>query len=172
MTAKKFRDGIAEKIRDQIFGATDGTISTLAVVAGVSGANVSNFIILIAGASAMLAEAISMGFSSYISTKVKEDILVARRGRSDGEKPVSEGITFWLATLGGGFVPIIPFLLPIRAHLIVSVILSMVFLFSIGAYAGKATGTPWLKKGLQTAAIGLVAAAITYAVGYGFSLIK
>ncbi len=172
MTTKNFKDGVAEKIRDQIFGATDGTISTLAVVAGVSGADVSNFIVLIAGASAMLAEAISMGFSSYISTKVKRDILSAKKRRLDGETPSSEGVLFWLFTMFGGFIPIIPFLLPIDSPLVISVVLSMTFLFAIGAYAGRATRTPWLKKGLQTAAIGLVAAAITYAVGYGFSLVK
>ena len=169
---KKFNDRIAEVIRDQIFGATDGTISTLAVVAGVSGANVSNFIILIAGASAMLAEAISMGFSSYISSKVRKDILAAKR-KFDGEKPFSEGVMFWLATMGGGFVSIIPFLFPALQHpLWFSIMLSMIFLFAIGAHAGNITKTPWLKKGLQTAAIGLVASVITYAVGYGFSLIK
>ncbi len=170
--AEKFRDGIAERLRDQIFGATDGTISTLAVVAGVSGADVSNFIVLIAGASAMLAEAISMGFSSYISMKVKKEILEERKNKYDGERPLSEAVTFWLATLGGGFIPVIPFLLPIGSPLVVSVVLSMIFLFSIGAYAGNATRTPWLKKGLQTAAIGFVAAAITYVVGYAFTLIK
>jgi VIT1/CCC1 family predicted Fe2+/Mn2+ transporter len=154
----------AERMRDQIFGATDGAISTLAVLAGVYGATTDNFIILIAGISAMLAEAVSMGFSSYSGAKIREE-LSGRRVH----KPVAEGITFWLATMGGGFVPLLPFLIPQISHLAISIIFTMVFLFAVGANAARTAGNHAVMTGLRTAAIGLIAAAITYAVGYGFS---
>ncbi|MEM2874206.1 MAG: VIT1/CCC1 transporter family protein [Candidatus Nanoarchaeia archaeon] len=75
---KTFSKGLfgfkTEVLSEQIFGATDGVISTLAVIAGVAGATANNFIILVAGASAMLAEAISMGFSSYLGAKFREEL--------------------------------------------------------------------------------------------------
>lgn len=155
-----------EQIRDQIFGATDGTISTLAVIAGVAGATSGNFIVLVAGASAMLAEAISMGFSSYSAAKTKEAIT----GRKKQRSPIIEGVEFWLATMGGGFVPIIPFLfISSGLNLILSVVLSTIFLFAIGANAARLVGNGVLWTGFRTAIIGLIAAAITYAVGTGFA---
>jgi|GEM_PF-6335042 len=155
----------AERIRDQIFGATDGTISTLAVIAGVAGATANPFIVLVAGASAMLAEAISMGFSSYSAAKTKEAITKTKKQRS----PIIEGVEFWLATMGGGFVPLVPFLTPIQSSLAWSVALSTIFLFAIGANAARVGGNGIVWTGLRTAVIGLIAAGITYAVGIGFA---
>jgi VIT1/CCC1 family predicted Fe2+/Mn2+ transporter len=171
--SKKLLGIKAERIRDQIFGATDGTISTLAVIAGVAGATANPFIILVAGASAMLAEAISMGFSSYSAAKTKEAIT----GRKIARSPVIEGVEFWLATMGGGFVPLLPFLfLASQSNLVFSVILSAIFLFAIGTNAARMAqqGISIPKcclTGLRTAVIGLIAAAITYAVGLGFAAI-
>lgn len=156
----------AERLRDEIFGATDGTISTLAVIAGVYGATANNFIILVAGFSAMLAEAVSMGFSSYSGALLREKV-----SKKKVHKPVSEGILFWLATMGGGFVPLIPFLTPHIAHLAASVVFSTLFLFAVGAYAAKSVGNDVIMTGARTAAIGLIAAIITYYVGTLFARI-
>jgi len=162
--SKKLLGAKAERLRDEIFGATDGTISTLAVIAGVAGATSNNLIILIAGFSAMLAEAISMGFSSYSGALIREEIT-----KKKVHKPLSEGIVFWLATMGGGFIPLVPFLTPHIAHLAASIIFSVIFLFAVGAYAAKSVGNNVLMTGIRTAAIGLIAAIITYYVGVGFA---
>ncbi len=155
-----------ERLRDEIFGATDGTISTLAVIAGVYGATNNNLLILVAGFSAMLAEAISMGFSSYSGAKFREEVT-----KKKVHKPLSEGIVFWLATMGGGFIPLVPFLTPHIAHLAASIIFSTIFLFAVGAYAAKSVGNNIMLTGIRTAAIGLIAAIITYYVGVGFAQI-
>jgi VIT1/CCC1 family predicted Fe2+/Mn2+ transporter len=156
----------AERLRDEIFGATDGTISTLAVIAGVYGATNNNFLILVAGFSAMLAEAISMGFSSYSGALIREDIT-----KKKVHRPLSEGVVFWLATMGGGFIPIVPFLIPQISHIAASIIFSTLFLFAVGAYAAKSIGNNVIMTGARTAAIGLIAAIITYYVGVGFAQI-
>ena len=64
----------AEKLRDFILGAMDGIISTVGVVSGVSGATSNTIIVFVAGAAAALAEAVSMLFSSYISSKAEKDV--------------------------------------------------------------------------------------------------
>ncbi len=162
---------IAETIRDAIFGALDGNISTLAVVAGVSGATSNNFIVLVAGASAMLAEALSMGFSSFLSTKVKKDITRLYKKRSD-EKPLKDAILFWIATMGGGIVPIMPFFFRELANpLLFSVAGSAVFLFLVGGLVSKITKRNFFVSGLEAMATGIIASVITYYVGYGFSLL-
>lgn len=162
----------AEAISAKVFGSMDGTISTLAVIAGVAGATTNNFIILIAGVAAMLAEAISMGFSSYSSARVRERIL--KHQRKIVKRNMTEGATFWLATMGGGAIPIIPFLFDFGdalSGLKIAVVLSAVFLFTIGFYAGRFTKRNPVKEGLLNATIGLIAATATYAVGYGISLL-
>jgi len=169
---KRNRD-LAKKVGAEVFGAMDGTISTLAVIAGVAGAGTGNFIVLVAGAAAMLAEAISMGFSSYSSSRVRERILGHKKGA--GKASAKEGVLFWLVTMGGGAIPLLPFILPLRldgiSGLWLSVLFSVLFLFAIGFYSGKITKrSPW-KEGIFNAFVGMVAAAATYVVGYGISLL-
>jgi VIT1/CCC1 family predicted Fe2+/Mn2+ transporter len=153
-----------ERLRDEIFGATDGTISTLAVIAGVYGATANNFLIIIVGLSAMFAEAVSMGFASYSGALIRGKL-------KEVHKPFSEGITFWLATMAGGFIPIIPFILPNIAHFAVSVLFSALFLFAIGAHAARIIREDILLTGTRTAMLGLVAAAVTYFIGTIFAQI-
>jgi len=74
-----------EKIRDFILGAMDGIISTVGVVAGVSGATSNNFIVFVAGISAALAEAVSMFFSAYISSKAEKDVFEREKMREEEE---------------------------------------------------------------------------------------
>jgi predicted membrane protein (TIGR00267 family) len=56
-------------IRDVVFGANDGLVSILALVAGVAGGITNNKIILLAGIAGTIAGAISMALGAYISTK-------------------------------------------------------------------------------------------------------
>ena len=56
-------------IRPLIFGFNDGTVSNLALVAGLSGAALSNHIVILGGFADMIAGAISMGLGNYIATK-------------------------------------------------------------------------------------------------------
>lgn len=56
-------------MREIVFGFNDGSVSTLALLAGVTGGNLSLLNILIAGFSAVVAGAISMAVGAYISSK-------------------------------------------------------------------------------------------------------
>lgn len=164
----KYRDHErAEAVGARVFGSMDGTISTLAVIAGVAGATTNNYIVLVAGVAAMLAEAISMGFSSYSSARVRERLV--GHGRKLIQRSATEGTTFWLVTMVGGAIPLVPFLFDMGNliyGLFLAVIFSTLFLFVIGFYTGKITKRNALYEGLLNASIGLVAAAVTYTVGY------
>jgi len=61
-------------VRDIIFGANDGLVSILALVAGVYGAVTESHLILIAGVAGAVAGAISMGAGAYLSSKSEREV--------------------------------------------------------------------------------------------------
>jgi VIT1/CCC1 family predicted Fe2+/Mn2+ transporter len=61
-------------VRDVIFGANDGLVSILALVAGVYGAITESHPILIAGIAGAVAGAISMGAGAYLSSKSEKEM--------------------------------------------------------------------------------------------------
>ena len=66
------KEGAVEKggfLREFIFGLNDGLVSTLSLLAGLSGAVVANNIIILGGLAEIVAGSISMGLGAYISTK-------------------------------------------------------------------------------------------------------
>lgn len=66
------------EIREALFGAQDGLVSTLAVVSTVGGATNDRFAILIAGIAAALAGVFSMAAGEYLSSKSQREIYVAQ----------------------------------------------------------------------------------------------
>jgi predicted membrane protein (TIGR00267 family) len=62
-------------VRDMIFGANDGLVSTLAFVAGVVGAITDPYLVLLSGVAELFAGTISMGFGSYQSSKSELEVL-------------------------------------------------------------------------------------------------
>jgi VIT1/CCC1 family predicted Fe2+/Mn2+ transporter/rubrerythrin len=81
-------------VRDVIFGANDGLVSILALVAGVYGAITESHPILIAGIAGAVAGAISMGAGSYLSAKSEKEVTekesdrkgIRRKGTPEEEK--------------------------------------------------------------------------------------
>lgn len=60
-------------MREIVFGFNDGSVSTLALLAGVTGGNLSLLNVLIAGFAGVIAGAISMAVGAYISSKSEID---------------------------------------------------------------------------------------------------
>jgi vacuolar iron transporter family protein len=61
-------------LRAAIFGANDGMVSNLSLIMGVSGAGVSNKVVVLAGVAGLLAGAFSMGAGEYISMRVQREV--------------------------------------------------------------------------------------------------
>jgi len=70
--------GLLGDVREAIFGAQDGLVSTLAVVSTVSGATNDRFPVLIAGIAAGLAGIFSMAAGEYLSSKSQREIALAQ----------------------------------------------------------------------------------------------
>ena len=60
-------------LRDWVYGAIDGTVTTFAVVAGVMGAELSAGVILILGVANLLADGFSMAISNYLGTRAEDE---------------------------------------------------------------------------------------------------
>lgn len=78
LEAERSRAGILGDVREAIFGAQDGLVSTLAVVSAVAGATNDRFPILIAGIAAALAGIFSMAAGEYLSSKSQREIALAQ----------------------------------------------------------------------------------------------
>lgn len=66
------------EIREIVFGAQDGLVSTLAVVATVAGASGEPFAIVVAGIATALAGVFSMAAGEYIGSKSQREIFEAQ----------------------------------------------------------------------------------------------
>lgn len=60
-------------LRDWIYGGIDGAVTTLAVVTGVAGAQLSSWIILALGFANLFADGFSMAASNYLGTRSEHD---------------------------------------------------------------------------------------------------
>lgn len=63
----------AGHLRDAIYGAIDGSVTTFAIVAGVAGAGLSPFVIVALGLANVLADGFSMAAGNYSGTKAELD---------------------------------------------------------------------------------------------------
>lgn len=81
-------------VKDFVYGAIDGTVTTFAVVSGVAGAELSSRIVIIMGIANLLADGFSMAVSNYLGTRTETQLLEKTRQEElnqvntfpDGEK--------------------------------------------------------------------------------------
>lgn len=86
----------------------------------------------------------------------------------DATPPSSRAGVMGFSYILGGAVPLIPFFfLSVRAGVTVSVLLSVVSLFGVGAAKTKFTKRSWLRSGAEMMMISLSAAVLGYFIGWG-----
>lgn len=59
-------------LRDAVYGAIDGTVTTFAVVAGVAGAALDEAVVVILGMANLLADGFSMAVSNYLGARAEQ----------------------------------------------------------------------------------------------------
>lgn len=59
-------------LKDAVYGASDGIVTTFAIVAGVSGASLDATIVLILGFANLIADGFSMAAGNYLGTKSEQ----------------------------------------------------------------------------------------------------
>ena len=90
---EKHESGLGAYIKDIIYAANDGIITTFAVVAGVAGASLSITTILILGFANLLADGFSMAVSNYMGSRSESARAKKEKKREEREileKPEEE----------------------------------------------------------------------------------
>jgi VIT1/CCC1 family predicted Fe2+/Mn2+ transporter len=72
-------------VEDFVYGATDGSVTTFAVVAGVIGAQLSPSIVLILGFANLFADGFSMAVGNYLSSKTRIEYIEKQRRKQEWE---------------------------------------------------------------------------------------
>lgn len=76
--ARRRKAALLGEIREIIFGAQDGLVSTLAVVATVAGASADGFAVVVAGLASAVAGIFSMSAGEYLGSKSQREIFDAQ----------------------------------------------------------------------------------------------
>lgn len=72
-------------LRNFVFGTSDGLVTVLAFVAGVSASLASRKLVLMAGLAEMFAGAVSMGLGAFLGTRAERDWYERERKREEAE---------------------------------------------------------------------------------------
>jgi VIT1/CCC1 family predicted Fe2+/Mn2+ transporter len=227
VSARLGRDPTPSYLRDFIYGAIDGAVTTFAVVAGVQGANLDESVVIILGVANLIADGFSMAVSNFLGSRAERQrrerarreeelhireipegereeirqIFAAKGFQGDDLDRVVDVITsdpeLWtetmmseelgfattdpneyraaLATLVAfitvGFLPLVVFVYDIAFPAEVenaftwSAIMTGIAFFVVGALKSRFVDQTWLRSGLETLAVGGLAAALAFAAG-------
>ncbi len=214
---------ISESLREIVFGAEDGMVSTLGALTGIAAGTQNQFAVIVAGFVIIFVESTAMSVGSFLSSKsvremderkLKEEEMeiehypqgeqkeLAKLYTSDGwptqlanqmaaaaandkslmlkemayrelgiipnkaEQPFADAAFMFIFYMIGGSIPLLPYvLLPISQALVVSIIITLIGLFGLGAATTKFTKRNVVRAGAEVLILGSVAAAIGYVVG-------
>jgi VIT1/CCC1 family predicted Fe2+/Mn2+ transporter len=165
MTATEARGGFRGTVRDYlpdlIYGANDGVVTTLAVMAGVVGADLAAPVILVLGFANLFADGLSMAASNVLSQRSRAVDPPTLRAAA------RNGAATFVGFVGAGLVPLLAYLAPLARgeRFPAAAGLALATLFAVGA--GRAYFTPrhWLRAGAEMLLIGAAAGGVAYAVG-------
>lgn len=160
--------GIAQHyIRDLVYGANDGVITTFAVVAGVTGGTLSSVTVLVLGVANLLADGLSMGVGNYLGIRSDERVREAEQLPEQEAFPIKHGVATFLAFVVAGAVPLLPYVVPdIGANRFAwSTILSLGVLFTVGAARARVGTGTWWWNGLEMLGLGVLVGFVAYGAG-------
>ena len=151
-------------IRDLVYGANDGIITTFAVVSGATGGALSSAAILIIGAANLAADGMSMGAGNLLAIRAHERVRAAEGLPEEEAYPWKHGTATLVAFVVAGAVPLLPFMFAATPGLRAawSTVLTLVALFGIGAARATLTKEQWWRAGAETLGLGALVAAAAY----------
>lgn len=156
--------GFGHYLRDVVYGALDGSITTLAVVAGVAGADLGVRVAVILGLANLVADGISMGASNYLALKSE----LQQKGESIAhEMPWRHGMATFAAFLVAGTIPLAAYVVtpdPAWALPVAGIVAAATF-FVMGASRAPFVGRGRFRCGMEMLVIGVAAGASAYGIG-------
>lgn len=155
-------------VRDLVYGANDGLITTFAIVAGVVGASLPTRVVIILGIANLLADGFSMGASNYLSLRSDVERLGAVERKLPRHVALRHGSATFVAFIVAGIIPLIAYLLPVSPdnQFAWATGLTLTALFGVGAARTIVGDGRWPRGGMEMLLVGSAAAAVAYATGW------
>ncbi|OEY73474.1 VIT1/CCC1 transporter family protein [Salegentibacter salarius] len=156
-------------IKDAVYGANDGIITTFAIVSSVEGANLGTTAILVVGFASLFADGFSMASSDFLANKAE----VARKknmenqGEQEKEDPKIAALLTFLAFVVVGVIPLIPYFFTgftVNSFAISGVATGLA-LFGVGVLRTRLTGGNPFVAGGEMLLIGGSAALVAFFIG-------
>jgi VIT1/CCC1 family predicted Fe2+/Mn2+ transporter len=159
-------------LRDLVYGANDGIITTFAVVAGVAGGALQPRAVLIVGVANLLADGLSMGVGNYLAIRSHESARRAQRLAEEEAAPSRHAVATFVAFAAAGVVPLLAYLFPNIGvdRFVVSTTLTLGTLFAVGAARSLVMVDRWWTAGSEMLGLGVIVAAVAYLSGWGVRL--
>ena len=157
-------------IRDIVYAANDGLVTTFAVVAGVRGAGLPAATVLILGLANLAADGLSMAVGNYLGIKSERAAELQDRynERRESVHAFKHGLVTWIAFIVVGLVPLLPFFAgaAVEFGFWIATALSAVTLLAVGAARTAVTGrSPW-RSGLEMLLVGALAGSAAFLAGW------
>lgn len=160
----KSKEEIKIYIRNSIFGVEDSLVSTVGLLSGVAVAGVPKSTILLVGIVLIFVEAISMAAGSFLSEQSVREYTTKEKSAS--RLAVVGGIIMFFSYFVSGFIPLFPYLIfEVEIAFWVSIFISFLTLFILGAYSAKVFGAKIWKSGLRMLFVGGLAISIGVIIG-------
>lgn len=151
-------------IRNFTFGVEDSLVSTVGMLSGIAAAGTPSETILIAGAVLLCVEAFSMGIGSMLSENSAEEF--ASKTEVSLWRSARDGAIMFFSYLIAGLIPLSPYMfLDTIPALELSVILSLLALFALGAFSAKMSRTSATQQGSLMFVLGGLAIILGMGVG-------
>jgi len=157
---------LSEYIKDIVYGANDGIVTTFAVVAASVGAGLSTKVILIVGFASLIADGFSMGAGNYLGSKSEMEVAVSK-GETYVKSSMMPAILTFFAFVTAGALPLIPFIFGGETSFMAAIVMTAITLFSVGAILGAMVlHRHWVSWGFEMLFVGGVASGIAYFIGF------
>ena len=157
----------AEYLSDVVFAASDGLVTTFAVVAGSAGASLDKRVVLILGFANLFADGLSMAAGNYLGAKSEIDYEKAKGKEVSHEgSPINHGLVTFIGFNLAGLVPLLPFLVAAGSPYVTSTFLVGLTLFVVGFLRSIYTKRNMIQSGVEMFTVGGFAAFVAFAAGY------
>jgi VIT1/CCC1 family predicted Fe2+/Mn2+ transporter len=148
-----------------VYGATDGVVTTTAVIAGAAGAAFDARVGIVLGLANLAADGISMGASNYLGLKSE----LEQAGSSVvAEQPWRHGLATTLAFMTAGAMPLLVYAVEIKnadLRLLLALGISALVLSGVGAARALFIRRGIVRCALEVLFIAGGAATLAYAIG-------
>jgi VIT1/CCC1 family predicted Fe2+/Mn2+ transporter len=161
-----------EYIKPFVLGASDGIVTTFAVVAGVVGAGLATEIIIVLGIANMFADGFSMAVGDYLGERSLQKMEEANGNVSKSGYIWKTSLATFVAFVLAGSLPLLPYIVMLFGftvsadnQFLLSIIATMSAMFFVGSLRTYVIKGKWWKNGLEMLAVGSIAATVAYVLG-------